>query len=329
MKTNATKTAKTPEENKELTSYQKLLITLDDDTQAYDFKVKTLDRAKALIGDILAVTTGNNIVTEHNSEWGHAHFLELFEMLSIRHKNFDVPDFIADLEECLFAWTMTHDEEKRNWEKALLARRGLDEHGIELETPIETDSPIDAHAPKQTLAEHHLQIMANKISHILRSDKVSDDAKDAFHSIIVDASNEARTNVGVSHPEVIKIAFPLLVESLECDYGRGVVHSLSSLLDSSLVYSVEDELRQYEKRFDGRASELDGSPSEPEVLDVSDSSIEDLAQKLSDIMHNPYLPKEIQECLEENLSFNYIDFHTPENILGNLKELNKTEAEND
>jgi hypothetical protein len=274
MKNNTTNNT----ENKELTSYQKLLITLDDDKKAYDFNVKTLDHAKALIGDILAVTTGGSVVAETTSEWGHGHFLELFEMLSIRHKNFDVPDFIADLKEYLFTWTMKHDEDKRNWEIALLAERGLDERGIKLETPIEADSPNDAHAPEvkiqseqpkaKTLAEHHLQIMANKISHILRSDKVSCDAKDAFHSIIVDASNEARTNVGASNPEVIKIAFPLLIESLECGYGRGVVHSLTSLLDSSLVHSIEDELRQYEKRFDGRDSELDGSPSEPEVLDV-------------------------------------------------------------
>ncbi|MBA4121483.1 MAG: hypothetical protein H0X72_03325 [Acidobacteria bacterium] len=164
---NTTKTNKT--ENKELTSYQKLLITLDDDAKAYDFKVKTLDRAKALIGDILSVTTGSSVVTEYNGEWGHGHFLELFEMLSIRHKNFDVPDFIADLKEYLFTWTMKHDEDKRNWEKALLAERGLDEHGIELETPIEADSLNDAPAPEaqtqpeqpkpKTLAEDTLQLI--------------------------------------------------------------------------------------------------------------------------------------------------------------------------
>ncbi len=109
-------------ENKELTSYQKLLITLDDDTKAYDFKVKTLDRAKALIGDILSVTTGSSVTVETNSEWGHGHFLELFEMLSIRHKNFDVPDFIADLKEHFFTWTVKHDEGKRNWEKPFLPK---------------------------------------------------------------------------------------------------------------------------------------------------------------------------------------------------------------
>ena len=73
---NTTKTNKT--ENKELTSYQKLLITLDDDTKVYDFKVKALDRAKALIGDILSVTTGSSVAAETNSEWGHGHFFRTF-----------------------------------------------------------------------------------------------------------------------------------------------------------------------------------------------------------------------------------------------------------
>ncbi len=263
-------------ENKELTSYEQLCRKLDDEDFAYEFKLKTLDRAKNLIGDILSVTTGNSIVTENNSEWGHGVFLELFEILSIRHKNFFVPDFLENLSDYLFTWTFASDDAGRNWREKTLAERGLDEYGIKLEKPSEDEKAIVApeveaeteQQPAKTLAEHHLQIMANKISHILRSDKVSDDAKDAFHSIIVDASNEAGTNVGVSNPEVIKIAFPLLIESLECDYGRGVVHSLSSLLDSSLVHSIEDELRQYEKRFDGRDSELDGSPSEPDVLDV-------------------------------------------------------------
>jgi DNA-binding transcriptional MerR regulator len=179
---------------------------------------------------------------------------------------FDIhPSSIAeDLLHYIFTHTDLHNQNYRKW---------LADNFVDLEEMSDASESPEAQtqaeqAKAKTLAEHHLQIMANKISHILRSDKVSDDAKDAFHSIIVDASNEAGTNVGVSNPEVIKIAFPLLIESLECGYGRGVVHSLASLLDSSLVHSVEDELRQYEKRFDGRDSEFDGSPSEPEVLDV-------------------------------------------------------------
>jgi len=149
-------------ENKELTSYQKLLIALDDDAKAYEFKVKTLDRAKNLIGDILAVTTGNSIVVENNSEWGHGNLLELFEILSIRHKNFYVPDFLENLSEYLFSWTFASDEANRNWKKKILAERGLDEYGIKLDAPFKTEKPLDSPAPEtdqpkaKTLGEHHL-----------------------------------------------------------------------------------------------------------------------------------------------------------------------------
>ncbi len=272
MKNNSTKKTK----NKELTSYQKLLITLEDDAKAYEFRVKTLDHAKNLISDILSVTTGNSVVTEDNSEWGHGNLLELFEMLLIRHKNFDVPDFLENLSDFLFTWTFASDEANRNWKKKTLAERGLDEHGIKLDARAETEGQLDSPAPEvkaeteyskaKTLDEHHLQIMANKLSHILESDKVSGDAKEALQSILCEMSNEA--NLGLDSPELIKTSFPLLVGSLEFEHGKGFVHALRALLDSGLVSPIEDELRQYEKRFDGRDSELDGRRSEPEVLDV-------------------------------------------------------------
>ncbi len=41
----------------------------------------------------------------------------------------------------------------------------------------------------------------------------------------------------------------MIINSLDFEYGRGIVHALRSLLDSGLVDSLEDELKQYEKRF--------------------------------------------------------------------------------
>jgi len=202
-------------ETKKPTNYEKLLKNLDDKDFAYEFKLKKLARAKDLIGDILAVTLGWSIITEKGNEWGQKSFLELFELITIRHKNFFVPDFIEELKHYLFTYSMKHDKEYNKWCKKSLAARGLDEYGIELEKQVESEKPIDV-------------------------------------------------------PKI-----------------------------------------------------------EAKVLDVSDSSIEDLAQKLSDIMRNPNLPKPIQDCLEDNLNSNHIDFYSRENILENLKTLRETEAEND
>jgi hypothetical protein len=199
---------------------------------------------KKYITDI-AMTCGNDYTVIDS-------LMCILELFAVKDADVSVRDLVAELQDYLFRWTKEYGNSVDAWKDSVL-------YGTKYKDAPAPEAQTQSEQPKaKTLAEHHLQIMANKISHIMRSNKVSDDAKDAFHSIIVDASNEARTNVGVSNPEVIKIAFPLLIESLECDYGRGVVHSLTSLLDSSLVHSIEDELRQYEKRFDGRDSELGG-----------------------------------------------------------------------
>ena len=120
----------------------------------------------------------------------------------------------------------------------------------EAEKPLNSPAPEVEQPKAKTLDEHHLQIMANKLSHILGSDKVSGDAKEALQSILCEMSNEA--NLGLDSPEIIKTSFPLLVGSLEFEHGKGFVHALRALLDSGLVSPIEDELRQYEKRFDGQ-----------------------------------------------------------------------------
>lgn len=62
---------------------------------------------------------------------------------------------------------------------------------------------------------------------------------------------------------------------------------------------------------------------ELKVLDLPNSSAEVLAETLSGIMHNPHLPKSIYDCLADNLNVNHIDVYSPENILGNLKEMSE------
>ncbi len=57
------------------------------------------------------------------------------------------------------------------------------------------------------------------------------------------------------------------------------------------------------------------------VMDLSETELEDLALPLSTLIQNPHLPQSIKDALKNNLNGNHIDFYTPENILGNLKEL--------
>ncbi len=112
--------------------YTDLLKSLDDPETARKFKERQLIRAKDLIGDILSVTTGNSIVEGTNQEWGHGCLLELMDILQIRHKNFYIPDFISNLENHIFEWTMTYGESYGTWKKKMFAQRGLDAYGVKL-----------------------------------------------------------------------------------------------------------------------------------------------------------------------------------------------------
>jgi hypothetical protein len=118
--------------DRERQPYVDLLKSLDDEETARKFKERQIARAKDLIGDILSVTTGNSIVEGTNQEWGHACLLELMEILQIRHKNFYIPDFISNLENYIFKWTMTYGESYSTWKKKAFAQRGLDAYGVEL-----------------------------------------------------------------------------------------------------------------------------------------------------------------------------------------------------
>ena len=97
-------------------------------------------------------------------------------------RKFDInPSAIAeDLLHYIFTYTDLHNHNYAKW---------LANNFVDLEEMSDVSSSPEAQTqteqPKaKTLAEHHLQNMANKISHILRSDKVSDDARAAFSNII-------------------------------------------------------------------------------------------------------------------------------------------------
>jgi hypothetical protein len=179
--------------------------------------------------------------------------MEILELFTIRDSNLTFSDIAEDLQTYLFTWTREHGDARSDWkEEVLSGKKYPNEFGEnEGEEQHTGDAEIDNLA--LTLAGHTLQILANKISHILQSDKVSDDAKQAFQSIVFNAANEG--NVAIDDPQLIKISLPLIIDSLEFNYGKGIVHSLGFLLDSGIADPIEDELSQYEKRFDGKESE--------------------------------------------------------------------------
>ncbi len=88
-------------------------------------------------------------------------------------------------------------------------------------------------------------------------------------------------------------------------------------MESGIGNKMEDELRQFEKRFDG-------APEKEQVLDLSESSEE--SQQLSEILKNPLLPANLYNVISDKLIENSYGTDSPELILSNLKS--KLEKEN-
>lgn len=83
-----------------------------------------------------------------------------------------------------------------------------------------------------------LRIMAKQLSYVFNSDDVSDDAKNVIEDVLINVCNEI--GLGITSPELIEMAFPLIIKSLNFNYGLGIYDALRALLESPLI---EGEVR--------------------------------------------------------------------------------------
>lgn len=72
-------------------------------------------------------------------------------------------------------------------------------------------------------------------------------------------------------------------------------------------------------------------PIIPAKDETDKSNLEDLSRQISEIMHNPHLPRTVYHALGDDLSTNFLeaDFYSPENVLSNLKEVATIEKMNE
>lgn len=254
---------------------------------------------RAEIGKIhitdIAMTTSNNYSVIDS-------LMCILELFTVKRADVSVCDLAEDLQGYLFQWTKEYGNAMDGWKDSVMFG-GKYKNAPEVET-------------KPALENHTLQILANKLSHILASDKLTDEAKDAFGSIIFNAGNEV--NLAVDDPELVKIAFPKIIKALPFEYGKAIVHALTALLDSNLVSPIESELTQYEIRFNSAMLDLFGEPGENQRFNK-------LAADISAVLKNPLTPKRVYNALADELNETFADTDSPEWILGNLKKLREDE----
>lgn len=141
----------------------------------------------------------------------------------------------------------------------------------------------------------YLAQVSRQVEMALASENVSDDIKECLKTIIIEASNEA--GMTLNDFSLVRDALPNIIENLGFDYGRGVIHSIHSIIQ----FNTDAFQKFYDERLD--------------------QDLEDLARLLSKVMKHPKMPTNLYNILSDELSETVADTDSPEWILGNLKEM--------
>jgi hypothetical protein len=233
-----------------------------------------------------------------------------------------VQDTCDDLSRLVFKNSIAFDGALKSYEKNIHNRyRNTDyrKSDVELTDELEFTLPATETQVFDSLAEHTVSIMANKIGHVLSSDKVSDDIKNAVIGVLYAASNEAGVGFDDS-PEIAKACFPVIMRALDISAQRAYLHSIDHLLVGSLPEAVNDELKQYEVRFDTKKPHDEDAPEDSQ-------DVNSLADLLSKVMKHPEMPMQLYNVLSNELT-EVAEAHSTENVLASLKA-RKAEVQND
>jgi hypothetical protein len=175
----------------------------------------------------------------------------------------------------------------------------------------------EASHARNSLIEQDCKILANKIEHVLASDKVSNDIKRAVIGVLYAALFEAREGF-YDNPAIVRDSFPVIMRSLNVSYQKVYIHSIEHIFYESLPESVNNELQQYEKRFEDKNKTPD--------TELEQQDLYTLAELLSKVMKHPKMPVQWYKLISDKLAEVFVDKNSPDNILTNLKvQLEKEE----
>lgn len=140
-----------------------------------------------------------------------------------------------------------------------------------------------------------LNQISQQVEIAFASENVSRDTKECLETIIFKASNEA--GLPLSDFSLVRAALPNIIENLDFEYGRGVIHAIHAIIQ----YNTGASQKFYDDRLDQDA--------------------EDLADLLSRVMKHPKLPTNLYNVLSDELVETDVDADSSEHILASLKKM--------
>lgn len=149
----------------------------------------------------------------------------------------------------------------------------------------------------KTPAQRSLEQISQQVEMAFASENVSDDVKECLKTIIIEAASESTVMLtDINDLVELSEALPGIIENLDFEYGRGVLHSIHAI--------IQHNTDAFKKFYE----------------DGLDKDMEDLANLLSQVMKHPKIPTNLYNLLSDELIETSADTDSPEWILGNLKK---------
>lgn len=212
-----------------------------------------------------------------------AHLTEIY--ITAEQDNFS-SGFAESMQASVFSMTNPYVDSFCAWRRETFNDKDF-ENGIETGAAYPTDES-ETEKPKYVQSEYteqqsqSLDEIGQQFEMALMSDKTSQGVKDCLKTIILEASNEA--NLPLSDLSLIRTAFPNIIKALPVDYGRGVCHSIHSILR----FDTDAFQEFYDKRLDEK----------PNIeANVSEIETDNTALLISDLLNSPHVPSRIRDGL--------------------------------
>ena len=154
--------------------------------------------------------------------------------------------------------------------------------------------------------------MENNVENSHKWQKKTEYLKDLVSFLIINDNSD---------DDLIEALFVIFYSLIDHQDRFGAINAIEDLTFHLFTYAKPHDEAYRTWRDETLAKFSSDEETKKPVLGLSDSSMVDLSQKLSDIMSNPNLPTKIYNCLADEFAEVSINTNTPENILRNLKKL--------
>ncbi len=173
--------------------------------------------------------------------------------------------------------------------------------------------------PEENPAAKTLNDISKQLAMAFADENTPEAVKDCLRTIIIEAATEASVSMNWDDDAELSKNFPQIIEGLNLDYGRGVLHSIHAIL----IHDTKAFREFYDKRMDEKPEK---SATETPIMSQEEmqrfiSVIANAEHIQGDYVHNGFLCffQSIYEAIKENpVEAQNLMFHLQQHVFNKL-----------